>query len=228
MRISKIVGLGAIIVLPILLLVVDLLLLEEEKTFPQHVNPYEQVDVPTMVGPMADVQVMAVAAEKQKGTESYTTVEWMNLIPEWEYEILSRPIPHPVDDPSLIDRIIDNTEINTPFLDDEQYQQALTSVNVIPELDGQSIKIAGFVIPLEFENKRITQFFLVPFYGACIHVPPPPPNQIILVNYPEGMKELDIWDPIWVAGVMKTSLIENELATSAYLLEAHEHEEYIY
>ena len=68
----------------------------------------------------------------------------------------------------------------------------------------------------------------MPFYGACIHVPPPPPDQIILVNYPEGMIELDIWDPIWVAGVMKTSLIENELATSAYLLEAHQHEEYIY
>ena len=134
MRISRIVGLGAIVALPILLLFVDLILLKEEKTAPQHVNPYEQIDVPTMVGPMTDAQVVPVAAKKQKGTANYKTVEWMNLIPEWEYEILSRPIPHPVDDPSLIDRIIDNTEINTPFIDDEQYQQALTSVNVIPEL----------------------------------------------------------------------------------------------
>ena len=94
------------------------------------------------------------------------------------------------DDFVRIDRIIDNTEINIPFIDDEQYQQALTPVNVIPELDGQSIKIAGFVIPLEFENKRITQFFLVPFYGACIHVPPPPPNQIILVK---GSNGIGLW-----------------------------------
>ena len=141
MKISRMVGLGAIVVLPILLLIVDLLLLKEEKTSPRHANPYVQIDVPTMVGPMADVQVVAVAAEKQKGTGSYKTVEWMNLIPEWEYEILSRPIPHPVDDPSLIDRIIDRMTNRTM---DQSIERSIVSLLRCQSL---SLSRAGEVFP---------------------------------------------------------------------------------
>ena len=55
----------------------------------------------------------------------------------------------------------------------------------------------------ERRQGRVTEFFLVPYPGACIHVPPPPPNQIVLVRYPQGLKLTDIYTPLWVSGTLK-------------------------
>ena len=81
-------------------------------------------------------------------------------------------------------------------------------------------------MPLEFNEKTITQFFLVPYFGACIHVPPPAPNQIILVNYPIGLTQRNLYDPMWITGRLKTDLVENEIGTSAYTMDADSHKEY--
>ncbi|MCG8536704.1 MAG: DUF3299 domain-containing protein [Pseudomonadales bacterium] len=94
-------------------------------------------------------------------------------------------------------------------------------------MNGKPIRIPGFIVPLEFnDDQTITQFFLVPFFGACIHVPPPPPNQIIYVNYPQGFKLDVLYNPIWVSGVLKTSLVENNMAVAAYSMEMHYQELY--
>ncbi len=147
--------------------------------------------------------------------ESYKTIEWFDLVPEKEAEILS-----------TIDLIIDHTGKTNP-LEKGIYQEALTSTNVIPEMNGKLIRIAGFVVPLEFKDKTVTQFLLVPFFGACIHVPPPPPNQIIFVDYPKGMKELrNMESPVWISGKIKTSLVESNMATTAYYLQAELVKEY--
>jgi hypothetical protein len=54
-------------------------------------------------------------------------------------------------------------------------------------MNGKNIRIGGYPVPLETDAKgRSTLFFLVPYPGACIHVPPPPPNQLVLVRYPQG------------------------------------------
>ena len=155
------------------------------------------------------------AEEVDTKNNGYKTIEWFELIPEAEAEILS-----------TIDLIIDHTGKTNP-LDDGIYKQALTSTNVIPEMDGRLVRIAGFVVPLEFTDKTITQFLLVPFFGACIHVPPPPPNQIILVDYPKGVKEGRNMDsPVWITGKIETSLLENNMATTAYYLQADAVKEY--
>ena len=147
---------------------------------------------------------------------SYQTVEWFELMPEWEAEVLS-----------TIDLVIDHTGKTNPLTDGGDYQKALTSTNVVSNLDGQLIKIAGFIVPLEFKDKVITQFLLVPFFGACIHVPPPPPNQIIFVDYPSGINnKRNMRSPIWITGKIETTLIEGDLATTAYSLQAHQHKEY--
>jgi len=110
---------------------------------------------------------------------------------------------------------------------DDPYQQALVSTKVIPEMDGQDVRIPGFMVPLEFEqNKAITEFFLVPYFGACIHVPPPPPNQILYVT---SDTPLDIEDPFaafWLNGKLRTTLVENDLATAAYTMELDSFELY--
>ena len=60
--------------------------------------------------------------------------------------------------------------------------------HVVPELDGKRVSIGGYVVPLDFEATTVKEFLLVPFVGACIHVPPPPANQIIYVKADKGFE----------------------------------------
>ena len=74
-----------------------------------------------------------------------------------------------------------------------------------PSLDGRKIKIPGFVVPIEQAGRAVTEFLLVPYFGACIHVPPPPANQIIHVISAKPIKNLRVMDAVWVAGEFKTA-----------------------
>ena len=95
------------------------------------------------------------------------------------------------------------------------------STRTVAALDGEEIHIGGYPVPLESDAKgRSTLFFLVPYPGACIHVPPPPPNQIVLVRYPKGIALDDIYAPIWVDGKLKVEQVSNDLADAAYALDA--------
>lgn len=106
------------------------------------------------------------------------------------------------------------------------YEAALVSTKVREEFNNAKIRLAGFVVPLEFDDsQRISEFFLVPYFGACIHMPPPPPNQIIHVvintdDMKDGFTLQNLYDPVWVSGLLKTELIENSVATSAYSMSA--------
>ncbi len=76
----------------------------------------------------------------------------------------------------------------------------------VGELNGASIKMPGYVLPLEFSGRKLTEFLLVPWVGACIHTPPPPPNQIVhVVLDPENSFESrSMYEPVWVSGEMLT------------------------
>ena len=81
------------------------------------------------------------------------------------------------------------------------------------KLNGKTIRLPGYLLPLEFENKKVTEFLLVPWVGACIHTPPPPPNQIVHVKLSEGFDIGDeIFTAVWVDGVMKTESNSPELS----------------
>ena len=67
-------------------------------------------------------------------------------------------------------------------------------------LNEDNYEIPGFITPVEFDGDVVTKFFLVPSMGACIHTPPPPANQIVLVDYPKGLKLTSLYDPVWVKG----------------------------
>lgn len=107
-------------------------------------------------------------------------------------------------------------------------QPYLTSATAIAEMNGQAIKIPGFIVPLEFEGTTVTEFFLVPYFGACYHKPPPPPNQIIYVTASKGIEIEDTYEPVWIKGVIETKQKGNEVATALYSLELHSLEKYIY
>lgn len=95
------------------------------------------------------------------------------------------------------------------------------STNTVTALNGKALRLGGYPVPLETDSQgRSTLFFLVPYPGACIHVPPPPPNQLVLVRYPQGIELEDIYAPLWVSGTLKIEQVNNELADAAYALEA--------
>ena len=84
-------------------------------------------------------------------------------------------------------------------------------------------------MPLEFDDDNaVTQFFLVPYFGACIHMPPPPPNQMVLVEYPEGLEMEALYTPFWVSGELSIQITENDLGTSAYAMQMDSIEVYEY
>jgi len=87
-------------------------------------------------------------------------------------------------------------------------------------LDGAAIQLAGFVAPLTFEGDEITEFLLVPYFGACIHVPPPPANQTVIISLAEGesISLEESWGAVWVAGEMTVTSIDTDLATAGYAI----------
>jgi hypothetical protein len=95
------------------------------------------------------------------------------------------------------------------------------------DLDGVEIRLPGFVVPVEADEKETTGFLLVPYYGACVHVPPPPANQTVYVITEAGKgTRPELFDVIWVTGTMSIKRIENDVAEAGYTLYATQIEPY--
>lgn len=96
-------------------------------------------------------------------------------------------------------------------------------------LDGKRVRIPGFVVPLERSaDGLISTFFLVPYFGACIHVPPPPPNQIVYVVMKAGTGLRSIDDAVWVVGSLHAKHRRSDLGSAAYTLDGEKIEAYQY
>ena len=92
---------------------------------------------------------------------------------------------------------------------------------IVASLDKQKIRIPGYVIPIKFDDSSVSEFLLVPYVGACIHVPPPPENQIVYVSLKKPYETKDLWAPVWVNGIMTAKMSMTEYATAGYhMLEA--------
>lgn len=160
---------------------------------------------------------------------AFKTVEWTDLMPKEDLDALLNPPSYitDVEDGSFEDQISNQIQNTIAAASNDRYQQALVSTRIVPEMNDQPVRVPGFIVPLEFnDEQRVTQFFLVPYFGACIHVPPPPPNQIIFVNYAKGLKLDSLYDPFWISGILKTSVVENETATAAYTIQMQSFEIY--
>lgn len=90
---------------------------------------------------------------------------------------------------------------------------------VVKDLDGKRVRIGGYVVALDFDATSITEFLLVPYVGACIHVPPPPPNQIIYVKSTKGFEIKGQFDPVYVTGTLRTSTQHTGLAETGYVID---------
>ncbi len=127
-------------------------------------------------------------------------LSWSDLIPEGAYEV-DLPAPGFVQSHDMV-------------------AQQTGSAQTVKELNGIMVSMPGFMLPLDYtERGRVSAFLLVPYFGACIHVPPPPPNQIVYVE--TGDDPIDakgLWDPVVVTGTMQTKMNINGLGDAAYTL----------
>ena len=95
-----------------------------------------------------------------------------------------------------------------------------------PALDGQSVRIPGFVVPLEETKDGIKEFLLVPYFGACVHSPPPPANQIIHVLPQSPAKGFRSMDAVWISGTLVREKTDSYMGASGYRMQARAVEAY--
>ena len=185
---------------------------------------------------LAQAQVDNQRGEQAQVVDGYRTIEWTDLMPKDDLDALLNPPEYLSDIPdgSAEDQIASQMQLAIEQASDSRYQQALVSTRVVPTFDGQAVRLPGFIVPLEFGGdqqfgdgqQQVTKFFLVPYFGACIHVPPPPPNQIVYAEYDKGFKLDSLYEPFWLSGTLKTTLIENDMATAAYTIKVDRLEPY--
>ncbi len=110
-------------------------------------------------------------------------------------------------------------EAPPPAIDHEgNMTQAQPNAPLVESLDGMLVKIPGFVVPLEGDPDALTEFLLVPYFGACIHVPPPPSNQIVYVRFSEPVPIDNLYDAVWVTGKLSTQGWKGDIASVGYRL----------
>ena len=99
-------------------------------------------------------------------------------------------------------------------------QEVSNNAPTNPTMNGVEVKIPGFIVPLEEAKGEVTEFLLVPYFGACIHTPPPPANQIVLVQPAKPITGFHTMDTVWVSGRLRTARQGSPMGMAAYRLEA--------
>ncbi|THF63028.1 DUF3299 domain-containing protein [Pseudothauera nasutitermitis] len=149
---------------------------------------------------------------------AYPEIEWDDLLPaDWNPQALFEE----VDLDSLSDA--DPRAIDLLRRLREEWDRA----PVVQAMDGRRVRIPGFVVPLEGDGKTIREFLLVPYFGACIHVPPPPANQLIHVQPAKAIPGEWNMVPVWVNGELSVERVDSELGNAGYRLRAVSVEEYV-
>jgi hypothetical protein len=146
--------------------------------------------------------------------EAVTELEWEALMPaDWRPESLFEQLS------TLPAEQIQNSSEEADKLMAEM-RQIWNSAPVVEALNGQRVRLPGYVVPLEFDATQVSEFLLVPYFGACIHTPPPPSNQIVYVKSQEEFKIDRLFAAVWVTGTLTTTQVDNELAGAGYTLDA--------
>lgn len=152
-----------------------------------------------------------------------TELQWEDLMPaNFSYKSLRDQIDYSQYDLSSLSD--DDPEAQRLYSD---MTQLLANAPVVDALGGAHIKLAGFVVPLEMDGDAVYSFLLVPYYGACIHTPPPPSNQIVFVQTQGGYRMGPMDEPVYVSGTLMIEAQQSELGSSGYTLYAGNIEPYL-
>ena len=108
----------------------------------------------------------------------------------------------------------------------QRLREAWDKAPVDAALDGKRTRIGGYVVPLEAGKAGLTEFLLVPYFGACIHTPPPPANQIVHVTLRSPLKDIRSMDAVWAAGTLRAVRTGSAMGVSGYRLDVDAVEPY--
>lgn len=144
-------------------------------------------------------------------TSGYPSLGWEALVPK-DWNPTSR-----FDGSSL-----GNTDDSDPKAIElaRQMREAWDNAPTKRSLDGTKATLAGYVVPLQSDNGELKEFLLVPFFGACIHVPPPPSNQIVHVSLKTAVKDIRTMSSVRVAGILRTQRQDSAMGVSGYVMDA--------
>ena len=148
-------------------------------------------------------------------------ISWEELLPEGEEERLAQ----------LYQRQLAMLYAGGPIAEGSPADQMIQigTFNTVAELDEQKVRIPGYTVPFEFgANAEIREFLLVPYYGACLHAPPPPPNQTVFAITETPIKLRNLAQAVWIEGTLHTEIQESELADAAYTIRVDRVETYEY
>ena len=134
--------------------------------------------------------------------DDYVDLEWADLVPVGETIV-----------PPMLSGLVDHSETS---LTSQQPQ----SSGVRSDWNGKIVRLPGFIVPIDFTSAGVTAFILVPFVGACVHVPPPPANQLVFVTTQAPYDSAGMYAPVHVVGKFGASSISTHLADVGYGLAA--------
>jgi hypothetical protein len=151
------------------------------------------------------------AAKQAPAKEGFREIDWDALVPKnWDpmKEMKGLNLDQMNDaDPRAMEAL-------------ERMKKIWNDAPVESALNGARIRIPGFVVPLDAQRKQLKEFLLVPYFGACIHTPPPPANQIIHGVAVKQLKETEMMSAVWVSGTLETVRSNTEFGASGYRLKA--------
>ena len=144
-------------------------------------------------------------------------IEWGDLIP--------RAAPNPIEEmQSRLGLTEEDGSLSTPrgVIQHGQLGTVAGGADVVTDYNGETVTLSGYVIPLDYTANGIESFMLVPFVGACIHVPPPPPNQLVFVITETPFMVRGLFEPFTVTGEFGTATTTTDLAQVGYFMKADE------
>ncbi len=152
----------------------------------------------------------AGAAQNALTARGVRELDWEELMPEGEDERLAQLYRQQME-------MLYAAPISEGSAADQAVQ--IGTFNTVPELNGTRIRLPGYTVPFEYgANVEITEFLLVPYYGACLHAPPPPPNQTVFVTTETPIRLRDLAQAVWVEGTLYAQIQESDLADAAYTI----------
>ena len=147
----------------------------------------------------------------------YRELTWIQLVPPgWD------PMKRFKD--LNLGRMSDNSPRMASLMAD--LRDELDNAPLVESLQDNAVKLPGYVVPLQTDRDGVREFLLVPYFGACIHMPPPPANQIVLVRLAQPAKQLRAMDTVWASGVMKLDRQPSDMGVSGYRLDTARVEAY--
>jgi len=120
--------------------------------------------------------------------------------------------------PEELDKLFDGSEESQQEL--AELEERMRYAPVDETLDGKLVTLPGYVVPLEFDGQtRLEEFLLVPYFGACIHTPPPPANQIVMASLERPVEIADTYEPVSLRGILRTESTTSDLAEAGYRMD---------